>query len=369
MINANTFIRELKKLEIDFFTGVPDSLMSSFSKSLHFDFDDADHIISTNEGSAIAAGMGYYLATNKVPLIYMQNSGLGNIINPYSSLLHKKIYNIPFLLLIGWRGEPGTDDEPQHIFQGEITLDLLNLLEINFIVIDKNSEIKNILEIIEKSVSKKEQLAIVIKKNTFESDSRSFNKSSSSTKRSFALENIIKKFDGSSLFISTTGKLSRELYELRVKNGQENDDFYVVGGMGHASAIATGILHEINSKKIICLDGDGSILMHMGHLSLVAKEHYKNFIHIVFNNSAHESVGGQPNNYEVLDRNKLFKALGYKENIFIKNISDIENYDFKNLVGPVYMEIEVENSSNKNLMRPDKPPIENRELFIRKIHE
>ena len=369
MINATKFIEELKKLEINFFTGVPDSLMSSFSKSLHFDFKDNNHIISTNEGSAIAAGIGYYLATSKVPLIYMQNSGLGNIINPYSSLLHNKIYNIPFLLLVGWRGEPGTNDEPQHIFQGKITLDLLNLLEINFIVIDENSEIKNIIEVIKKSVYKKEQLAIVVKKNTFDIDLRSFNKSISSTKRSFALENIIKKFDKSSLFISTTGKLSRELYELRAKNGQKNDDFYVVGGMGHASAIATGMLHEIKKKKIICLDGDGSILMHMGHLSLVAKEHYKNFIHIIFNNSAHESVGGQPNNYEIIDRNKLFEALGYKKNIFIKNISDIENYDFNNLVGPVYIEIEVENSSNKNLMRPDKPPIENKESFIRKINE
>ncbi len=369
MINAKKFIEELKKLEINFFTGVPDSLMSSFSKSLHFDFNDTGHIISTNEGSAISAGMGYYLVTNKIPLIYMQNSGLGNIVNPYSSLLHKKIYNIPFLLLIGWRGEPGTSDEPQHVFQGEITLDLLNLLEINFIIIDENSEIENILSIIEESVSKMEQLAIVVKKNTFESDSRTFNKSNSSTKRALALENIVKKFDGSSLFISTTGKLSRELYELRVKNGEDNDDFYVIGGMGHASAIATGILHEIKNKKIICLDGDGSILMHMGHLSLVAKEHYKNFIHIVFNNSAHESVGGQPNNYEIIDRSKLFKALGYRKNIFIKNISDIENYDFKNLVGPVYIEIEVENSSNKSLMRPDKPPVRNKETFIRKIHE
>lgn len=369
MINANKFISELNKLEINFFSGVPDSLLSSFSKSLHFDFNDSDHIISTNEGSAIAAGMGYYLATNKIPLIYMQNSGLGNIINPYTSLLHKKIYNIPFLLLIGWRGEPGTKDEPQHIFQGEITLDLLNLLEINYIVIDKNSKIENILEEIKISVSSKKQLAIVVKKNTFESDSRSFKTSNSSTKRSIALENIIKQFDKSSLFISTTGKLSRELYELRIKNGQANDDFYVVGGMGHASAIATGILHEIKNKKIICLDGDGSILMHMGHLSLVAKEQYKNFIHIVFNNSAHESVGGQPNNYKMLTRDKLFEALGYKKNIFINNISDIQNYDLNHLTGPVYIEIKVENSSNENLMRPDKTPVENKKSFVKKINE
>jgi len=183
------------------------------------------------------------------------------------------------------------------------------------------------------------------------------------------LKILVNLLPNKSNIISTTGILSRELNEILDKNKKKLNNFMCVGGMGHASAIATGILHEIESKKIICLDGDGSILMHMGHLSLVAKEHYKNFIHIVFNNSAHESVGGQPNNYEVVDRNKLFKALGYKENIFIKNISDIENYDFKNLVGPVYIEIEVENSSNKNLMRPDKPPVENKESFIRKIHE
>ncbi len=369
MINAKEFIERLNELEINFFTGVPDSLMSSFSKSLHFDFDDTNHIISTNEGSAIAAGMGYFLASKKVPLIYMQNSGLGNIVNPYSSLLHKKIYNIPFILLVGWRGEPGTLDEPQHIFQGEITLELLKLLQIDFVVIDENTKIENLLEIIEKSVSQNEQLAIVVKKNTFESDPRSFSKSNGTVKRSEALKELICKFDKNSLFVSTTGKLSRELFELRVNNKQNNDDFYVVGGMGHASAIATGILDEIGEKKIICLDGDGSILMHMGHLSLVGKKNYKNFIHIVFNNSAHESVGGQPNNYEIIDRSKIFNGLGYKQIIFIKNISDIDKYDFNNLIGPVYVEVEVENSSRNDLMRPDKPPNINKEMFIKKIYE
>jgi len=369
MIDAKEFILELKKLEINFFTGVPDSLMASFSKSLHFDFDNTNHIISTNEGSAIATGMGYYLASNKIPLIYMQNSGLGNIVNPYTSLLHRKIYDIPFLLLVGWRGEPGVNDEPQHVFQGEITSKLLDLLEINYTILDKNSEIQSISKTIQESIAKKKPLALIVKNNTFKDDSRSFNKSRKPLKRSFALKRLINKFEDNSLFISTTGKLSRELYEIRIENGQNNDDFYVVGGMGHASAIATGILHKIQHRKIICLDGDGSILMHTGHLSIMAKKNYENFIHVVFNNSAHESVGGQPNNFDILDRDKLFSALGYRKNIFIKKISEIDSLDINSLIGPTYIEIEVDNSSKKDLLRPNKPPIENKNMFLKRINE
>ena len=369
MINAENFIKNLKKLDINFFSGVPDSLMSEFSKSLHFDFKDENHIIATNEGSALGICMGYNLATGKVPLIYMQNSGLGNFINPYTSLLHKEIYDIPFILLIGWRGEPGVPDEPQHKFQGDITIGLLELLEIHYLVIDSDSDLKEILEAIKLSLKQLEPLALVVKSGTFEKDDRHFDKSDHLPKRKDALATIINRFSSETLFISTTGKLSRELYELRLNSKQKNDDLYVVGGMGHASAITAGMLNEISSKTIVCLDGDGSILMHMGNLGILGNNENKNFIHIIFNNAAHESVGGQPTIYNSLDSKNLFKSLGYKEVLTVNKLEELEDINIDKFDKPALIEIRVQNSSDKDLMRPDKTPIENKNNFIDKINE
>ena len=368
MIKAKYFIECLRNLDINFFTGVPDSLMSEFSKSLHFDFNDNNHIISTNEGSALATGMGYHLATGNIPLIYLQNSGLGNLVNPYTSLLHKEIYQIPFVLLIGWRGEPGIKDEPQHIFKGRITKKLLKILEIDFIVVNAQSNIEEVMREVKKYLDRKTPIALLLQKNTFQSDERMFNVNEEFPKRKDVLEAILKKFDKNSLYISTTGKLSRELYELRQKNNEINNDLYTVGGMGHASAIALGLLQNINNRNVICLDGDGSVLMHTGNLSLLGSEKYNNFIHILFKNSSHESVGGQPNGYKNIKGTKLFESLGYKKTFSFSNLSDLQNLQIEKFNGPIYIEISVQNSSDKDLMRPDKTPIENKNKFIDKIN-
>ena len=369
MIKAKNFINELKRLNVDFFSGVPDSLMSEFSKSLHFDFNDENHIISTNEGSALGICMGYNIATEKVPLIYMQNSGLGNFINPYTSLLHKDIYKIPFILLVGWRGEPDSVDEPQHQFQGRITLELLELLEIQFLIIDSESNFDQIFKAINLSISKKEPLALVIKKGTFEKDDRFFEKNDHLQTRKNALSKVVNNFSKETLFISTTGKLSRELYELRKNTNQECNDLYVVGGMGHASAISTGILYGIKNKTVVCLDGDGAVLMHMGNLGILGNSGMENFVHIIFDNSAHESVGGQPTIYNLLDSKNLFKSLGYREVFLIENLDELDDIKISNLTGPTMIEIKVQNSSNSDLMRPDRTPLENKDSFIKKINE
>tara|TARA_Y100001970_G_scaffold292571_1_gene434386 strand:- start:189 stop:1313 length:1125 start_codon:yes stop_codon:yes gene_type:complete len=369
MINAKKFIKELKKLDINFFCGVPDSLMSEFSKSLHFDFKDENHIISTNEGSALGACMGYNLATQKVPLIYMQNSGFGNFINPYTSLLHKDVYNIPFILLIGWRGEPGIPDEPQHKFQGKITLELLDLLEIEYFIIDKDSTMSEITDSLKASIGNQKPLALVVKRGTFEKDERSFANEDSSPLRKDALSKIVNKFSKDTIFVSTTGKLSRELYELRKESDLNCDDLYVVGGMGHASAITHGILQNINMKKVVCLDGDGAVLMHMGNLGIIGSSESKNFVHIVFKNSSHESVGGQPNIYKKLNSEKLFESLGYKEVLTFKSLDALDEIDLDNIVGPALVEITVQNTSDKNLIRPEKTPEENKAIFINKLKD
>ena len=368
MINAKTFINELNKVGIEFYTGVPDSLMSEFSKSLHFDFDDKNHIIATNEGSALAMCMGYNLATNKIPLIYMQNSGLGNFVNPYTSLLHKDIYNIPFILLVGWRGEPGLQDEPQHIFQGKITLDLLKLLDIDYIIIDNNTDLESITKKIRESINSRYPLALVVRKNTFEKDERVFENNNSLPKRNEALKKILELFDEKTLYISTTGKLSRELYEIRKNSEQTPNDLYVVGGMGHASSIAYGINQNLNENKVVCLDGDGSLLMHMGSLGIIGQSNMKNFIHVIFNNSSHESVGGQPNIYDQIDSNGLAKSLGYKSVLIVKNYEEFDHINIENFDGPTFIEVKVQNSSDKNLLRPDKTPEENKRNFMEKIN-
>ena len=368
MINAKTFINELNKIGIEFYTGVPDSLMSEFSKSLHFDFDNKNHVIATNEGSALAMCMGFNLATNKIPLIYMQNSGLGNFVNPYTSLLHKDIYDIPFILLVGWRGEPGVKDEPQHIFQGKITLELLKLLEIKYIIIDENTNLEILIKEIKENIDSQYPLALVIRKNTFEKDDRAFESNNSLPKRNEALEKILNLFDEKTLYISTTGKLSRELYEIRKISNQTPNDLYVVGGMGHASSIAYGINQNLNENQVVCLDGDGSLLMHMGSLGIIGQSNMKNFIHVIFNNSSHESVGGQPNIYSQIDSNGLAKSLGYKNVLIVKNIEEFDHIDTKNFAGPTFIEVKVQNSSDRNLLRPDKTPEENKKNFMEKVH-
>lgn len=369
MINASKLIVELKKIGVDFFSGVPDSLMSDFSKSLHFDYKNENHIIATSEGSALGLGMGHNLATGKVPLIYMQNSGLGNFINPYTSLLHSSVYNIPFVLLLGWRGEIGVSDEPQHAFQGKITLDLLELLEINFIVIDSDTTIEEIINKTKKYITDGKVFAIVVRKGTFEKDGRSFDTLDYLPKRKEALKKIVSIFTKETLFISTTGKLSRELYEIRKNSKEECNDLYVVGGMGHASAISAGMLNKVKEKTIVCLDGDGSVLMHMGNLATLTNIKTKNFFHIIFNNSAHESVGGQPTIYNMLNTKKLYSGLGYKKVIEVENLEDIDQLSVLNTESPVLIQINIQNSSDKNLMRPDKSPQENKLSFVRKINE
>ena len=369
MIDAKVFISELKKIGVDFYSGVPDSLMSEFSKSLHFDYDNKNHVIAANEGTALGISMGYHLSSEKIPLIYMQNSGLGNFVNPYTSLVHKDIYDIPFVLLVGWRGEPGIQDEPQHIFQGKITLELLNLLEINYVTVDEHTDLYFLINKIKESIDSDKPIAVVVRKNTFEKDKRVFENNLSLPERKKALKKIINIFGEQTVFISTTGKLSRELYELRKNSGNLSNDLYVVGGMGHASSIAYGITQNLSDSTVVCLDGDGALLMHMGALGIIGQSNLKNFVHIIFNNSSHESVGGQPNIYKHIDVKELAKSFGYKQIIITDDIEELSHLNTSNLNGPVFIDIKVQNYSDKNLLRPDKTPKENKNNFMKKVRD
>jgi len=366
MFKASYFIKYLIDNEYESFYGVPDSLLSSFSKSLYFDYKEVDNFITANEGSALSMAMGYNLSTKKVAVVYMQNSGLGNIINPYSSLLNENIYNIPFLLIIGWRGEPGNKDEPQHIFQGEKTLEQLELLNIKYSILDSDTDIDKVINLATKENLNNKPYSFVVKKDFFQKDERVFPGRNTITSRKEALKKIVRSIKEDSVLISTTGKLSRELYEYRINENEKNDDLYLVGGMGHTFSVAFSVAYQLPNKDIYCLDGDGSIIMHMGSLGLNNLYPLKNFTHIVFNNSSHESVGGQQNYFDKIDVENLTKSLGYKTYRKILEIDKLDDSIFEE-EKPLFIDVHINNNSDSDLMRPKSSPEENKKNFIKKL--
>ena len=370
MINPKNFYRILNNNGIDFFTGVPDSLLKGFCNFITNNADKKNHIIAMNEGNAIGIASGYYLASGNPALVYMQNSGFGNCVNPLLSLVDKKVYSIPMLLLIGWRGEPNVSDEPQHKKQGEITLDLLKTMGIKYSILSSDST--NINQTISDSINyiKNNNIpyALVVKKNTFEKNNLDKNnKINFSLKREDAVKIILDNTNENDVFVSTTGKLSRELFEYRIAKGQShNRDFLTVGSMGHANQIALGIANVKTDKRIICIDGDGALLMHMGSMCLIGNLGINNFVHILINNGAHDSVGGQPTGGLRIDFSSIAKSANYKHFFNANSKDEIILYlnKIKKLNGPIFFEIKVSKGSRKDLGRPNISPIDNKKNFM-----
>ena len=372
MINPKLFINTLKKNDINFYTGVPDSLMMGFCSTIE---KYKNHTISTSEGSAVGLGIGYYLAKKKIPLIYLQNSGLGNIVNPVLSLVNKKVYKIPIFFLIGWRGEThkkktkkSKKDEPQHISQGEVTEKLLKVLNIKYKIIDQKSNYKKlILELKKYAVKKSEPVALLVRKNTFEkSNSINSNKNNKLLKRQEILNIIMKNITRKIHSVSTTGVLSRELMELAETKNKINN-FYCVGGMGHAISIASGIASVKKNKKILCLDGDGAALMHLGAQAISGSK--DNIIHIIINNNSHDSVGGQKTASENVKFSKISQYIGYKNFFYCLNEQQIKKSIKKsiNSKGSCLIEIKSSLGYKKNLMRPKESMIYLRDKFIKNL--
>jgi|TARA_Y100000310_G_scaffold263274_1_gene273438 phosphonopyruvate decarboxylase len=370
MISPKNFYELLIKKEIKFFTGVPDSLLKDFCAYIVDNTDKKNNIIAANEGGAIALAAGYHLSSRKIGLVYMQNSGQGNSINPLVSLTDSDVYSIPMLLLIGWRGEPGKEDEPQHVKQGKITLELLNTLEIPYEIIpDSIEDAKNSLDkAINYMKNNNAPFALVVKKNTFEKyDLKNKVKTSFDLNREEAMKLIVNNLDSQNIIISTTGKISRELFEYREELGQEHKtDFLTVGSMGHSSQIALGIALQKQDKQIYCFDGDGSVIMHMGSLAIIGQQAPKNFKHIIFNNGAHDSVGGQPTVGFEINLQSIAKDCGYKTTL--KAESKLEVIEKINLIksveGPAFLEIKVNKGARKDLGRPTKSSKENKKDFM-----
>ncbi len=356
MITADILFSFLKKRKINFFTGVPDSVLKDTNKILK-NYNNDKHVITHNEGGSIALGAGYFLKTKKIACVYFQNSGLGNAINPLISMAHKNIYSIPMLLLIGWRGAPKEKkDEPQHIHQGKITEKMLKLLEIDYCILENKKDLKKLEKIIIISKKKQKPVACLIKKNVLSFNKNIFYKKrdNKGLKRHDVINFIIDKKINNLKIFSTTGYTSRELYQLRKLKKDKTKDFYNVGAMGHTSMIALGYALKDKNKKVLCLDGDGSLIMHMGSLPVIGENTARNFKHIIFNNNQHESVGGQKTPIKSTNFKKLSLSCGYKKYFFAKTLKQFKSkYSFfLNSRGPSFFEVQILPGSVKNLTRP-----------------
>lgn len=370
MISPKFFYDTLASHGIDFYAGVPDSLLKNLCAYITDHADAAHNIIAANEGGAMGLAAGHYLATSQIPVVYMQNSGEGNIINPLASLTDPDVYNIPVLLVIGWRGKPGVHDEPQHVKQGKVTTGLLNVMGIDYTVLSKEEDKAEaqIKKAVAYMKTTKRCYALVIEKDTFDSYTlQSVEKNDLVMSREDAIQTVAAAIGEKDVIVSTTGMISRELFEYRTAMNQGHErDFLTVGSMGHASQIALGIALAKQDRRVWCFDGDGASIMHMGSMAIVANKGVANFVHIVFNNGAHDSVGGQPTVGLKIDLPAIAQAVGYRQ-VFSVETKDnlqklLEKMSFQ--PGPIFLEVKVKKGNRKDLGRPTTTPIQNKEALM-----
>jgi phosphonopyruvate decarboxylase len=374
MIDPFNFLDVLKKNDFGFATGVPDSLLKDLLKALDLSWNEESNLIAANEGNAIAIAAGHYIGTGSPAIVYMQNSGLGNAINPLTSLADPEVYSLPMLMIIGWRGEPGTKDEPQHVKQGRITEELLGVLEIPTYKIGPDSDFEQVLaEAKIKMMNDSRPVALLISKDSFAPvKSEPTKQTDLELTRERTIELVIDSIPKDALIVCTTGMASRELFEVREKNRESHKfDFLTVGSMGHASSIAMGLALNLPHRLIVCLDGDGSFLMHMGANGVIAQSNLTNFFHILINNGSHDSVGGQPTIGHKLNLGKLTAEMGYKqtESCYVEDDLRRNLKSLLALKGPNFLEVKVKKGARKDLGRPTKSPKENIKEFMENILE
>lgn len=372
MVNNESFLQFLLDNGISFFTGVPDSLLKEICACITDKLPGSSHVIASNEGAAVALASGYHLATSGIPLVYLQNSGLGNTINPLLSLADPKVYSIPMILMIGWRGEPGVHDEPQHVKQGEIQNKMLDVMEIPYTIIGPDSDYKtNLTNVITLAKEGNRPCALIVKKGTFDKyESQPSNSEESLLSREDVLQLILNQLSEKDIIVSTTGMASREIFEIRAnKNQGHHRDFLTVGSMGHCSQIALGLAKHVEDQDVYCIDGDGSLIMHMGSLPIIGSQCPEKFKHIVINNGAHDSVGGQPTVGLNINITQVALACSYKGAKRAINYDEINNYIkwLKQTEGPVMLEILVKKGNRKDLGRPTKSPLQNKNDFMKYI--
>ncbi|MBQ1414289.1 MAG: phosphonopyruvate decarboxylase [Clostridia bacterium] len=361
----------VKIIGSEFYTGVPDSQLKALCDYLMdtYGIDPKHHIIAANEGNCTALAAGYHLATGNVPVVYMQNSGEGNIINPVASLLNDKVYAIPVVFIVGWRGEPGIHDEPQHIYQGEVTVKLLEDMDIAAFVIGKETtedELRAKMAVFRNILAAGKDVAFVIRKGALTDAPKVAYRNDNSMVREEIIQHIVKA-SGEDPIVSTTGKASRELFETRVANGQSHKyDFLTVGSMGHSSSIALGVAINKPEQTIWCVDGDGAVLMHMGSMAVIGANKPKNLIHVVINNGAHETVGGMPTVAGSINLVKIALACGYPYAVCVDNFNDLDRelLAAKERKELSLIEVTCSIGAREDLGRPTTTALENKQNFM-----
>jgi phosphonopyruvate decarboxylase len=372
-MNPASFLKTLQDNGIGFFSGVPDSLLKELCKCVTASLPSTHHVIAANEGAAVALATGYHLATGKIGAVYLQNSGLGNIINPITSIADSEVYGIPLLLIIGWRGEPDVKDEPQHVKQGRVTPAMLDSMEVPYQVIDKDSDIASVIETAARQMrSENRPVALLVRKDAFEAYEGAVEKLADGgpLSREEAIEAVSEVISSDAVIVATTGFTSRELYEFRVKNEHKTPkDFLTVGGMGHTASIAMGIAIGQPDRQVICLDGDGSLLMHMGALPVIGLAAPQNLVHVVLNNGVHDSVGAQPTAGFSADFPAIAKASGYRFVSRAETKDEIQAAvrEACQSQGPAFIELRIRAGARKDLGRPKSTPKENKINLMQQI--
>ena len=371
MVRPAFFYDILKQNDIDFYAGVPDSLLKNLCAYITDHAEEKNNIIAANEGGAMGIAAGYHLATGRIPVVYMQNSGEGNTINPLASLTDKEVYNIPVLLIIGWRGMPGVHDEPQHVKQGKVTLSLLDTMGIKYEVLSKEEDVVagQVSHAVDYIRETNEVYALVIEKDTFEKYQLANNDAHTelSLSREEAIQTVAASIGEKDVIVSTTGMISRELFEYRTQMNQGHErDFLTVGSMGHASQIALGIALEKTDRRVWCFDGDGACIMHMGGMAIVASKAPRNYVHVVFNNGAHDSVGGQPTVGLSISLPDVARAVGYKSAYSVSSMESLQEIlqQIQDEEGPLFLQICVKKGNRKDLGRPTTTPVENKKALM-----
>lgn len=371
-MRAQTFI---DALGAEFFTGVPDSLLKPFCDCLMRRYGiSGRHIVAANEGNSVALAAGYHLATGKVPVVYMQNSGIGNVINPVASLLNEKVYGIPCLFVVGWRGEPGTKDEPQHVFQGEVTQRLLEDVGIETFILRKDTTeeaLRAQMDVFRGVLDAGRCAAFIVQKGALSDDEGYRYENGNAMLR----EDIVAKIAevaGEDPILSTTGKASRELFETRERRGQPHQyDFLTVGSMGHCSSIALGVALYRPERRVWCIDGDGAALMHMGAMAVIGAEKPANLIHVVINNGAHETVGGMPTMAGQIDLVQIARSCGYPSAVRVESMEALEQALLDARASGTLCLIEARASlgAREDLGRPTTTAMENKRAFMEYLAE
>lgn len=359
-------------LGADFYAGVPDSQLKALCNYLisTYGVNGKNHIIAANEGNAVGLAAGYHLATGKTPVVYMQNSGEGNVINPVASLMNDKVYGIPCIFVIGWRGEPGVHDEPQHIFQGEITCKLLDTMDIPYMIISKETtleEVKAKMEEFLPLLKEGKQVGFVVRKGALEFEGKVKYANNYNMLREEIIKHIV-KVSKEDPIVSTTGKASRELFEIREANKQGHEhDFLTVGSMGHSSSIALAVALQKPEKKIWIIDGDGAALMHLGSMAVLGAYAPKNIVHIVINNEAHETVGGQPTVMNSVVLTDIAKGCGYPNIVKVDSFEELDKAleAAKERNELSFIEVKCAIGARDDLGRPTTTAKENKMFFMK----